>query len=235
MRPIISLAPFSSLLVFSSAYAFFLVTRNELAPIGLNACKLCGLERRRFQPPVLWCVGMSCGGQKIKRNALYYTKGSQQNIWCERCYSKLKENESIMLDDGSETRKARLHEVKNNSNPEETWVRCDDCKVDVHQVCALTNDRIRNPEEKFFCPKCDLKNRRGLYLKPSKFNRRAEDLEKCEMSDFMEEGLLKNLKTAYECRAKEMNVPVEEVEKAEGIFIRVLSHITKKHTVRDEV
>lgn len=178
---------------------------------------------------------MSCGGQKIKRNAIYYTKGSQQNIWCGKCYGKLKENESIILDDGSETRKSRLHEVKNNSNPEETWVRCDDCKANVHQVCALTNDRIRNPDEKFFCPKCDLKNRKSLDLRPSKFDRRAEDLPKCEMSDFMEEGLFKNLKAAYESKAKQMDIPVEEVEKAEGIYIRVLSHITKKHTVRDEV
>ena len=140
-----------------------------------------------------------------------------------------------MLDDGSETRKSRLQEVKNNSNPEETWVRCDGCKANVHQVCALTNDRIRNPEQKFFCPKCDLMNRKGFDLAPSRFHRRAEDLQKCEMSDFMEEGLAKSLKVAYESKAKEMNIPIEEIEKVEGIVIRVLSHITKKHTVRDEV
>lgn len=173
--------------------------------------------------------------QKIKRNAIYYTKGSHQNIWCVKCYSKLKENEVIILDDGSETRKSRLHEEKNDSNPEETWVRCDGCEANVHQVCALTSDRIRNPEEKFLCPKCDLKNRKGFDLRPARYNRRAEDLQKCEMSDDMEAGLLKTLEAAYESKAKEMKIPLEEVEKATGICIRVLSHITKKHGVRDEV
>lgn len=204
-------------------------------PIGPNSCSLCGLERRKFQPPVLYCVGMSCGMQKIKRNAIYYTKGSHQNIWCVRCYSKLKENESIMLDDGTETRKSRLHEAKNDSNPEETWVRCDGCKANVHQVCALTSDRIRNPEEKFFCPKCDLKNREGFDLEPVPYNRRAKDLQRCEMSNELEAGVIKCLEAAYESKAKELNIPFEEVEKAEGLSIRVLSHITKKHGVRDEV
>jgi hypothetical protein len=55
------------------------------------------------------------------------------------------------------------------------------------------------------------------------------------MSDFMEKGVLNNLDKAYELKSNEMNVPLEEIEKAKGISIRVLSHITKKHAVRDEV
>ena len=213
----------------------YIVTRNELAPIVPTACKLCGLGRRLLEPPVLYCVGMSCGMQKIKRNSTYYTKGSQQNIWCDKCYSKLKESETIMLDDGTETRKSRLHEARHDSLPEETWVTCDGCQSRVHQMCALTSDRIRKPGTKFFCPKCNLKNRKGMDLAPAKNTQRAQDLQKCEMSVFVEEGVLKALEKAYDARATSLGVPVSEVEKCDGITIRVLSHIEKKHTIRDEV
>lgn len=178
---------------------------------------------------------MTCGMQQIKRNALYYTKGSKQNIWCDKCYAKLKDGETIMLEDGSETRKSRLHEAKNDSNPEETWVRCDDCKANVHQICALTSDRIRCVEEKWFCPKCELKNRNDFFLRPRKFSKTAENLQRCETSDFIEIGVHKNLEKAYRIKAEEANCPVEDIEKANGLSIRVLSHIATKHSVRDEV
>ena len=166
---------------------------------------------------------------------MYYTNGSHQNIWCGKCYSKLKDNDTIILDDGSETKKSRLYEAKNDSNPEETWVRCDGCKANVHQICALTSDRIRDPSRKFLCPKCDLKSRSGMEPKVVKYNLRADDLQRCEMSDSMEEGLTKILQQAYELKAKQLQIPIDEIEKAEGLSIRVLSHITKKQPVRDEV
>lgn len=166
---------------------------------------------------------------------MYYTNGSHQNIWCGKCYSKLKDNDTIILDDGSETRKSRLYEAKNDSNPEETWVRCDGCEANVHQICALTSDRIRDPSRKFLCPKCDLKSRSGMEPKLAKYYLRAEDLQRCEMSDSMEKGLALILQHAYELKAKQLQIPIDDVEKAEGLFIRVLSHITKKQPVRDEM
>lgn len=173
--------------------------------------------------------------ERIKRNAIYYTNGSRQNIWCEKCFGKIKDNESIVLDDGTETNRSSLYQAKNTSSPEETWVRCDACHASVHQICALTSDRIRNPNEKWFCPKCDLKQRKDFFLRPAKFERRAEDLQRCAMSDFIERGVTDNLEKAYELKSKEMNVPLGEIEKAKGLSIRVLSHITKNHAVRDEV
>ena len=209
--------------------------RRTIPQIGPSDCTLCGLSRRKFQPPVLYCVGMACGMERIKRNALYYTSGSTQNIWCEKCFAKLKENESIILDDGSETCRSRLQQVKNDANPEEVWVRCDGCHANVHQICALTGDRIRNPSEKWYCPICDLKHRKDFFLRPAKFGRRADDLPHCEMSDFLEKGVEDALEKAYTSKSTEMNIPLREIEKAKGLSIRVLSHITKKHAVRDEV
>ena len=240
MRRYVSSLPLDTLALiavcfFSSVYDCGIEIRRTTPQIGPSDCILCGLSRRKFQPPVLYCVGMVCGMERIKRNALYYTNGSNQNIWCEKCFPKLKDNESIILDDGSETCKSRLHQVKNDANPEEAWVRCDGCNASVHQICALTGDRIRNPHEKWFCPICDLKNRKDFFLRPAKFARRAEDLPHCEMSDFLEKRVVINLEKAYESKSKEMNIPLHEIEKAKGLSIRVLSHITKKHAVRDEV
>jgi hypothetical protein len=172
--------------------------------------------------------------QRIKRNATYYAVGSQQNCWCEKCYLKLRDNEGLMLDDGSETKKARLQRAKHDSLPEETWAQCEGCKCRVHQICALTNDRIRKINSTFLCPKCDLKNRQ-YPEQTAKYTSHARDLQKCKMSDSMEEGLQKTLAAAYEAKANELGVSIDEVDKAEGLSIRVLSHIEKKHTIRDEV
>jgi hypothetical protein len=63
----------------------------------------------------------------------------------------------------------------------------------------------------------------------------AEDLPHCKMSMAIEKGLLKTLESAYEDRASELGVDVSEVEKADGLFVRVVSNMEKKHVVRDEV
>ena len=55
------------------------------------------------------------------------------------------------------------------------------------------------------------------------------------MSDSKEEGLLRALDLAYEKVAAEMGIDVCEVEKVEGLSIRVMSHVQKQHAVRDEV
>ena len=55
------------------------------------------------------------------------------------------------------------------------------------------------------------------------------------MSDALETGLLKTLSNAYEAKAKELGVPAEQVEKAEGLSVRLVSHIEKVHPVREEV
>ena len=69
----------------------------------------------------------------------------------------------------------------------------------------------------------------------SSLKNRAQDLPTCQMSDSMEEGLQETLARAYEAKAEELGVELDDVEKAKGLTIRVMSHIVKKHTVRDLV
>ena len=183
---------------------------------------------------MLYCAGMSCGMERIQRNATYYTYGSNQNCWCQDCYDRLKQNEIITLDDGSEIMKSRLLRSKHDSLPEEVWIECEDCKSRVHQICALYNGRMSKPKSVFWCPKCILKNRNSSKA-PEMTSNRAKDLPVCSMSDFMEKGLAETLAAAYEAKAKERNVAVSDVEKVEGLCIRVMSHIETKHVVRDEV
>lgn len=96
-------------------------------------CSLCGVQKRRYEPTVLYCQG-KCGMQRIKRNAAYFTDRTKQNHWCEPCFNLLDPEKLIPLDDGSEVMKKDLQEFKNDALPEEGWVNCDTCQSWVHQV-----------------------------------------------------------------------------------------------------
>lgn len=197
-----------------------------------DACKLCGKGDLKFEPPVLYCSGMSCGMSRIKRDAVYHTDTKKQNFWCESCFAELKQSDLIMLDDGSETKKARLFKVKHDSVPVESFLECRGCHARVHEICALFNRRKAKQLDSFYCPKCILVHRN---IEPDKAFGVANELPRCKMSDFMEEGLSKALERAYSKAAGELGVDVSKIDKAQGLCIRVLSHVKKKHAVRDEV
>ena len=197
-----------------------------------DACKLCGRASLQLEPPVLYCSGMSCGMSRIKRNAVYYADAKDQNFWCRVCYSDLKPNELIMLDDGSEINKSRLISAKHDSLPEEAFVHCNDCHARVHHICALFNSRKATSKDQFHCPKCVLVHRT---VEPTQVVETAKDLPSCKMSDFMETGLSNALSKAYEERALKLGIDVAAVEKVKGLSVRVVSHVKKKHAVRDEV
>jgi E1A/CREB-binding protein len=172
---------------------------------------------------------------RIKRNAIYYTDAKNQNFWCKPCHSQLKSQESIMLDDGSEIKKSKLLQARNDSLPEESFIECNDCKGKVHHVCALYNGRKARAREIFRCPKCILVHRPADQEPPKPSKESAKELPRCKMSDSMEEGLAGALESAYEKVAVEMGVDVAEVDKAQGLSIRIISNVLKKHAVRDEV
>ncbi|KAL3942048.1 MAG: hypothetical protein SGARI_000393 [Bacillariaceae sp.] len=137
-----------------------------------------------------------------------------------------------MLDDGSEIKKSRLISAKHDSLPEEAFVQCNDCHARVHHICALFNSRKAKSKDQFRCPKCVLVRR---LVEPSQVAETAKNLPSCKMSDFMETGLSNALSKAYEERALELGIDIADVEKVKGISVRVVSHVKKKHAVRDEV
>jgi len=202
-----------------------------------DTCILCNSQRRLFEPTILYCNGV-CGMQRIRRNSYYYKTGSKSNVnhWCVNCHSLLKYDETIMLDDGTEVRKEDLQKVKNDGMPEEAWVQCDKCDSWVHQICALFNGRKNKSASLFSCPKCDLEKlseyKEKLASKPLK---EAAALPQCKMSLVIEKGLKIQLTKAYMLRAKEKGLPLMEVEKVEGLTVRVVSNMEKKHVVRDKM
>lgn len=198
-----------------------------------NSCGLCGNYRRLFDPPALFCSG-SCGMQKIRRNATYYTDRFKQNHWCERCFNNLKEGDKLKLDDGKETKKVLLMRLKNDATPEESWVQCDRCNEWNHQICALVD---RSKGSLHTCPKCLMKDRAsGKEEAPvGDALKCASDLPHCNLSRAVEGGLSKSLLKAYEKVAADRGCAVAQVEKADGLSVRVVSSLQKKHLVRDEV
>lgn len=199
-----------------------------------EACSLCGTQKRRFEPAILYCQGQ-CGMQRIQRQALYYTDRTKQNHWCESCYGSLKPEEPIVLDDGSEISKKDLQEFKNDALPEEGWVNCDECQSWVHQICALFNGRTNKSNATYTCPKCFLQKADLESTSRDATMKGALDLPQSNMSRAIECGLHSALDGAYGARAKELGVSIEQVEKAEGLRVRVLSNVDKKHFVGDEV
>jgi E1A/CREB-binding protein len=202
---------------------------------GDDSCILCGSYRRLFEPTTLYCNG-ACGMQWIRRNASYFTDHAKQNHWCASCYAGLQDNEPISLEDGSKIRKSDLQKLKNDGLPEEAWVQCDECNGWCHQICALFNGRKNKNTAKYRCPKCHIdKKRAGEPLGLQKEVTVAKDLPSCKMSTAIENGLRKALASAYEERALDIGVDVCEVQKADGLFVRVVSNLEKKHVVRDEM
>lgn len=197
-----------------------------------EACSLCGIQERRFEPTVLYCQG-ACGMQRIKRQAAYFTDRTKQNHWCSDCYEGLGAEEPIVLDDGTEVLKKDLQEFKNDAVPEEGWVNCDECKSWVHQICALFNGRMNKSSAAYTCPTCYLN--KSEEMPEGRKVKAARDLQESRMSAAIERGLAAALETAYAERAEELNVAVAEVEKADGLVVRVLSNVDKNHLVLDEV
>ena len=200
-----------------------------------DVCSLCDSQRRLFEPTVLYWNG-ECGMQKIRRNTHYYTDRTKSNHWCTNCFLLLKDDDPIVLDDGSEIRKKDLQKLKNDATPEEAWVQCDKCDSWVHQICALFNGRKNKSKAPYLCPKCHLgKVVKGEAKKPDEPMKAAKDLAHSTMSKAIENGLRRSLQKAYARKAVERGVGIDQVEKAEGLSVRVISNMEKKHVVREEV
>jgi E1A/CREB-binding protein len=176
---------------------------------------------------------------KIRRNMFYHTDHSKQNYWCDRCYNSLKEETSIQLDDGKETKKSHLLRLKNDATPEEQWVQCDDCNNWNHQICALFSASRRNSSKTFSCPRCVVAKSKGDQFakkdSPVSSFKDASALPECKLSLAIEKGLSQALLEEYERLANERGCDVVEVEKVNGLCVRVVMSLEKKHKVREGV
>jgi E1A/CREB-binding protein len=130
--------------------------------------------------------------------------------------------------------KKDLQEFKNDAVPEEGWVNCDECKTWVHQICALFNGRTNSSSATFTCPNCYV-HQLAPGQPPFNMMKGARELPETNLSRAIEKGLLTALEKEYESRANELGCGVEEVEKARGLTVRVLSNVDKNHYVGDEV
>eukprot|EP00536_Pseudo-nitzschia_multiseries_P008189 jgi/Psemu1/296830/fgenesh1_pm.204_\ len=220
--------------VFETEYKKVCEERNNLLALDPKACVLCGTTSLKFEPPVLFCSGISCGMARITRNSIYYTDSKNRDFWCQRCHSKLPASKLIILDDGAEIKKSTLVFAKNDFTPEEDFVECHDCKCRVHKICALHNCRIRKPSDVFRCLKCNIVHKE-IHGLTSNAPKSAKDLPTCSMSDFIEKGLLESLENSYRKTAIHDGIPIGSVKKAEGLSVRVMSHVYLKHIVRDEM
>ena len=198
--------------------------------------------------------------QRIKRNDPYYTDRTKQNHWCEPCFNLLDPNKNVLLDDGSEVAKQELQDFKNDALPEEGWVNCDSCHSWVHQVsrttqivdiaelliswsfsifqvCALFNGRTNKSNARFTCPNCCISSpsTEESRDKAKKAVKSADDLPRCKMSDALEKGLYDSLHAAYTSRSVELGVAFEDIEKANGLCVRVLSNVEKKNLVGEKM
>ena len=77
---------------------------------GDNAGALCGGEKCTFEPLVIYCNG-TCGN-RIRRNANYFSCPQNNYHWCTSCHSDIKTEEIIMGE--VQLRKSELIKKKNS-------------------------------------------------------------------------------------------------------------------------
>jgi len=194
-------------------------------------CTLCGSMNRMLEPTTIYCTA-SCGGQAIRRDAVYYTDQFRLNNWCTSCYNLLDNVTPIVVVDHYSIYKEDLSKMKNDEEAEEAWIRCDDCNSWMHQICALASGR--KTSSTFTCPSCHVKQRKNSSDNPEKPLERmngARQLPSCALSDSLECGLKKRLENAYVEKAERLGCKIEDIERVEGLCIRVVSDIEKTHFV----
>lgn len=196
-------------------------------------CFLCGSRSRKFIPTVLYCQG-KCQTQIIRRKETYYSDPRKLKQWCKTCYDLMNEHETVFLDEGSETRKGDLQAFVNDELSDELWVRCNQCRSRVHQICSLFNGRSASPMDGHCCPSCYLAASERLYKGLNAY-KGAEQLPHNKLSLALEDGVKRSLAAAYMDKSNEEGIPVEHVKKAEPVTVRVLSDVKTNIAVGEEV
>jgi hypothetical protein len=206
---------------------------EEKRRAGDNACALCGGEKFTFEPLVIYCNG-TCGN-RIRRNANYFSCNKNKYHWCTSCQSDIKTEEIIMGE--VQLRKSELIKKKNNEKYEESWVECETCQRWVHQICALFNGRSNKSDIQYHCPMCVMKRRSAgdpnfVQLSAAAG---AKELKKNVLSNKIEESIDKLLRQLRVDEAARRGVPQSEIETASGLRVRILSNVEKSVPVRERL
>lgn len=226
-------------------------TALEKAKKSEDHCIVCGTNGRKatdkipsqdlkFEPPVYYCNGSKCQGQRIKRNQFYYSAYHDQYHWCVPCFQELRENQPIKLVECTITKK-EIASNKNKHDKEiiESWVMCDGCESWVHWVCALFNGRRNVDNNVYLCTTCLLKDRerKGEDVSPAMLAKRlrAKDIPLSHLSNYIEKSLAKRLENAYQETADRLGISVESVEKCPPIFVRLIASYDKNQHTKEQI
>ena len=160
----------------------------------VQACGLCGCEKRNFEPPVYFCNGANCPTKRIRRNTHFFITADKQYAWCNQCFSELKGD---AIDVGvTKVKKADLSKRKNDEVQEESWVQCDDCERWIHQICGLYNTRHdKENTAAYSCPLCLLDKRKKSGGDPPKLPEppSANDIPRTKLTDWLEKAVHKKV------------------------------------------
>ncbi|MCO5595257.1 hypothetical protein L7F22_049297 [Adiantum nelumboides] len=196
-----------------------------------SACSACAVETLHFDPIPVFCTQCGC---RIKRNAVYHTSGSGDNmvIFCGPCYSAIRSD--TVESDGVKVQKSSLEKKRNDEQRVEAWVECDKCKKWQHQICGLFNARINKERSVYVCPECCITEIERGERVPRAANSvlGAKDLPRTMLSDFVEERLARKLDDERAERAKASGKCLNEVPKAQGLVVRVISSVDKRMEVK---
>ncbi|BAE95818.1 putative p300/CBP acetyltransferase-related protein 2 [Oryza sativa Japonica Group] len=193
-------------------------TEELLSVEGLpdqNTCNLCGMERLLFEPPPRFCA--LCF-KIINSTGSYYVEvenGNDKSSICGRCHH---------LSSAKAKYQKRFSYAETDAEAE-WWVQCDKCKAWQHQICALFNPKIVDPEAEYTCAKCFLKEKDNEdvdSLEPSTILG-ARELPRTRLSDHIEQRLSERLVQERQQRAIASGKSVDEVPGVEGLTVRVVS------------
>ncbi|GMI42377.1 hypothetical protein TrCOL_g11584, partial [Triparma columacea] len=208
-----------------------------------EACSLCGMEKKLFEPAVFYCNGANCPSKRIRRNSYFYVAGNNQYHWCHQCFTELKED-GINLPD-IQIKKSELgrNKRKNDDQPEESWVACDTCGRWIHQICGLFNTRQnKDQRSKYECPKCTIVTRKKKgSLGPTSQTKTATDLPRTRLSEFIEHHIRQKSIDKYKELAAEKaqseGISLEEATKtfdnAGAITIRQVTSMDRTIATRE--
>ncbi|XP_040378616.1 probable histone acetyltransferase HAC-like 3 isoform X1 [Oryza brachyantha] len=193
-------------------------TEELLSVEGLpdqNTCNLCGMERLLFEPPPRFCA--LCF-KIINSTGSYYVEvenGNDKSSICGKCHHLT----------SAKAKYEKKFSYADTDAEAEWWVQCDKCKAWQHQICALFNPKIVDPEAEYTCAKCFLKemdNGDVDSLEPSTILGACE-LPRTKLSDHIEQRLSQRLVQERQLRASALGKSVDEVPGVEGLIVRVVS------------